>query len=110
MEQHTIILETPRREIPNEGLWIFVKALINSKLAIIEYFGVIIDNPSDYIDEEMQQKIDATTFIEINFESEDEIMYDSYSSDETLTLILDYIEQSENKEIIAYEKDITINL
>lgn len=110
MEQHTIILETPRREIPNQELWIFVKALINSKLTIIEYFGVIIDNQSDYIDEEMQQKIDATTFIDINFESEEKIQYDSYSSDEILTLISHYIEQSENKEIIADDKDISINL
>lgn len=110
MEQHTIILETPRREIPNEGLWLFVKALINKKLTIVEYFGVIIDNQSDYIDEEMQQKIDATTFIDINFETEEEILYDSYNSNEILTLISHYMEQSENKEIIADEKDISINL
>lgn len=110
MKLHTIILETPRKQIPNEGLWAFVKALINRNLTTIEYFGVIIDHDADFIDEEMQQKIDATTIIEINFESEEEILYDSYNSDEVLTLILNYIDQSENKEIIADEKDITINL
>lgn len=110
MEQHTIILETPQIEIPKEGLWLFAEALIKRNTTTIDYFGVIIDNQADYIDEEMQQKINKTTFIEIHFESEEEILYESYSRDETLTLILDYIEQSENKEISADDKDITINL
>ena len=110
MELHTIILETPRKEIPNEDLWVFVKALINRNLTVVEYFGVIIDNQADYIDEEMQQKIDSTTIIEINFGSEEAIDYGSHDTDEVLNLILHHFEHSENKEISADEKDITINL
>lgn len=53
MELHTIILEAPKIEIPDEGFWIFLKALINRNMTTIEYFGVIIDNQADYIDEEM---------------------------------------------------------
>lgn len=109
MELHAIILETPRKEIPSEGLWLFVKELITRNMTTIEYFGVIFDNQADYIDEEMQQKINTTTFIEIHFESEDEIDYGSHGVDEVVNLILHHLEHSENKKIVADNKDITIN-
>jgi hypothetical protein len=110
MEQHTIILETPRREIPNEGIKLFVLALINRGLTRLEYFGDSIDNQADFINEEMQRKIETTTFIEINFESQDGLDYDSYNIDQVFTMILYYLDNSENIEIVANIKDITLNL
>lgn len=110
MKTHTVILETPRREISNIGLNLFVQELIKKNRTKIEYFGDQIDNQADYVDEEMQLKIDTTTFIEINFESEQGLDYDSYAVNDIHALILHHLDHSKNREFNADQKDIIINL
>jgi len=111
MIQHTLILATARIPLmPSVGIHLLVKHIIDFYAPKIEYFRNEPDNPADYIDEEMQRKIDSTTYIEINFETEHPLDYDAYNIDEVYTLILDQLQHSKTREITTDHKDITICL
>ncbi|MCC9016943.1 hypothetical protein [Flavobacterium lipolyticum] len=111
MMNNTIILETYRKEIPIEPSVDFVVNLIVKDRPIIEYFGIELDNEADYVSREMLQKISLTTIITINFESRDEINYNTYTPDEVYDLICKYFSFTmESKiKIDSDGKDITIN-
>lgn len=110
MIQHTVILSTSQIIIPSVGIPLLVKHIIENYAPKIEYFRDEPDNPADYVDEEMQRKIDTTTFMEINFETEMPLDYDSYDINEVYTLILDHIQHSKTREVTCDNKDITMNL
>lgn len=106
---HTIILEAQKNIIPESGVLDFVKNLINEGKTKIDYFGLEIDNQADYVDEAMQAKMDATTYITINFESEDEIDYEVLSEAENLRFVIDLL-HTPQMELHSDGKDVTINI
>lgn len=108
MENHLVILATPKRKIPRVGIKLFVETLINKKLTKLEYFGNPIDNQADYIDDEMQKNINSTTYIEINFESEYGIDYDDFNYNDLNDLVFHHLNQSKNLEFLADGKDVII--
>lgn len=108
MENHLVILTTPKSKIPKVGIKLFVEALINKKLTKLEYFGDPIDNQADYIDEEMQRKMDSTSYIEIHLESKYGIDYEDFNYNDINDLVLQHLTQSKNLEVVADGKDVTI--
>lgn len=107
---HTVILNTPSFLVPKAGILRIVKHLIDNNRTEIDYFGGEIDNPADYIDDEMQKEIDNSTFIEISFESEDEIDYHAMETHEVYKIILDQIDKAKERITQTDGKDITLNL
>jgi hypothetical protein len=105
MESHTLILTIPKAEIPSKDIFPFVKNIILSNIANIDYFGSEQDNQADYIDEKMQNTIDTTTYITFHFDYP-EIDYDKFNEEETLQLIVDVIEQQKIGEVKIDDKDI----
>lgn len=105
MESHTLVLATPKAEIPSTDIIKFVKNIIESKIANIDYFGIEQDNQADYIDEKMKYTIDNTTYITIHFDYP-EIDYAKFDEAETLQLIVDAIEQKKIGEVKNDDKDI----
>lgn len=105
MESHTLILEMPKAEIPSTDIIPFVKNIIKSNIANIDYFGIERDNQADYIDEKMQNTIDSSTYITFHFDYP-EIDYDKFDEKETLQLIVDVIEQQKIGEVKIDDKDI----
>lgn len=108
MENHLVILATPKRKITEIGLKILLETLITKKLTKLEYFGVPVDNQADYIDDEMQKKINSTSYIEIHFESEYGIDYEDFNYNDVSDLVLQHLNQSKNLEVVADGKDVTI--
>ena len=82
---HTLILSTQRFIVPKIGQCRLVNHLIKNIEIDIDYFGIEIDNPVDYIDEEMELKIMNTSFINFFFE-DNEIVYSNYAKAEILKL------------------------
>ena len=80
---HTLILSTQRFIVPKIGQCRLVNHLIKNIEIDIDYFGIEIDNPVDYIDEEMELKIMNTSFINFFFE-DNEIVYSNYAKAEIL--------------------------
>ena len=105
MESHTLILTIPKVEIPSKDIVLFVKKIILSNIANIDYFGIEHDNHADYIDEEMQETIDNTTYITFHFDYP-EIDYDKLNDQQTLQLIVDLMEQQKIGEVKIDDKDI----
>lgn len=110
MEHHTVILETSNKEIPKGQIVPFVLDLISKDQFLVDYFGCELDHQADYIDEEMQHKIDTKTVITINFETEEPIDYDSLTSFEASALISHNLKHPSDIEIIVEDNDITIHL
>jgi hypothetical protein len=107
MISHTLILSTPKTEIPNDGIISFTKELITNKLFTVDYFGVELDNQDDYRDDEMQSKFDNTTIVTFHFESIS-IDYQMISDHEVLTMIHQILDSDAQTNIIVYEKDVDI--
>ena len=107
MESHTLILSTPKIEIPTNDIIPIVKSIIQSNIANIDYFGIEQDNQADYIDEKIQNTIDNTTYITFHFDYP-EIDYDKYDEVQTLQLIIDIIENNKIYEVKKVDKDIDI--
>ena len=105
MESHTLILATPKAEIPSTEIILFVKNIIENNLAKIDYFGIEQDHQADYIDEKMQTTIDNTSFITFHFDYP-EIDYDKFNDEEILQLIIDVIEQQKIGEVKIDDKDV----
>ncbi|MBP4142023.1 hypothetical protein J3S90_09430 [Flavobacterium sp. P4023] len=105
--QHVLILSTKRINIPASHFIQLVISLIDENEMEIDYFGIEIDNPADYLDEQMKLKINTTSFITIHFEC-DKIDYGSYSDEAVLNFITDVLRYDEEKEIKADDKDIEI--
>lgn len=53
MIKHTLILSTPKIEIPSTKIIDFVKDLIGDNLTNIEYFGIELNKQEDYFNDEM---------------------------------------------------------
>ncbi|MCK8142968.1 hypothetical protein MW871_13795 [Flavobacterium sp. I-SCBP12n] len=105
--QHVLILSTKRINIPSSDFIPLVSSLIDENEMEIDYFGIEIDNPADYLDEQMKLKISTTSFITIHFEC-DKIDYSRYSDEAILKFIIDVLHCDEEKEIKADDKDIEI--
>lgn len=108
MENHLVILSTPKRRIPKVGIKIFVENLINERLTKLEYFGYPIDNQADYINEEMKRKMDSSSFIEFYFDSEDVIDYGNFDYNDFNDLLFHHLNQSKDLEFVVDKKDVTI--
>lgn len=105
---HIITLLTPKRILANHGFLDLIIQLINNNLVKIDYFGIEPDNQADYINEEMQDKIDKNTIINIYFEDE-QIDYNSFSPDEILNFAVKILrEPNDGTRVVADEKDIDI--
>jgi len=107
---HTITLLTPRRILAESGFLKLTEQLLRNNLVEIDYFGLEPDNQADFINEEMQNKIDKYTIINIYFEG-DEIDYSSFSPEETLNLAVKLLsEPKQGSRAVADKKDIDIYL
>lgn len=105
---HAITLITPKRILEESGFLKLTAQLISHNLVDIDYFGIEPDNQADYIDAEMQDKIDNNTIINIYFEG-DQIDYNSFSPEEILNLASRILkEPKEGTRVEANEKDIDI--
>ena len=107
MISHTLILSTPKREIPNEEIIKFLQELIANNLTNIDYFGEELDNQDDYRDEEMQLKYDSSTVITFHFENE-AIDYDTFSETETFNILELLLNSDRKNQIVVYDKDIDV--
>lgn len=107
---HTITLLTPKRALPKDGFLKFITQLIDDKIVEIDYFGIEPDNQADFIDADMQSKIDNNTFINIYFQGDD-IDYNSFSADEILNLAINVLnEPKRTSDIKTDENEINIYL
>lgn len=105
---HTLTLTTPKRVLGESGFLKLTTQLISNNLVEIDYFGIEPDNQADFINEEMQAKIDNNTIINIYFEG-DQIDYNSFSADEILNLASKILNDTkEGTRVEANEKDIDI--
>lgn len=107
MIQHTLILTTPLIEIPTTNILDFVKEVIAANLVNIDYFGIELDNGDDYVDEEMQSKIDNSTYLTFHF-SDIEINYIIYNEDQVINLLFNKLNNNEIGQIIVTEKDVEV--
>jgi hypothetical protein len=107
MISHTLILSTPKTEIPNDGIISFIKELITNNLFTVDYFGIELDNQDDYRNDEMQSKFDNTTIVTFHFESIS-IDYQVISEHEIFTMIHQIIDSDAKTNIIVDEKDVDI--
>lgn len=105
---HTITLITTKRILADNGYLKLTNQLIANELVEVDYFGAEPDNQADYVDEEMQDKLDKFTFINIYFEGE-EIDYSSFSDIEILKLATKVLsDPKEGSRAVANENDIDI--
>lgn len=107
MIQHTLILSTPKVEIPSTEILEFSKNLIGANLTIIDYFGPELDNGLDYIEDEMQNTIDNSTYLTFHFK-QPEINYLILNNDEIINLLFNLLNNNEIGQVNADEKDIEI--
>lgn len=107
MESHTLILTSPKLDIPESNIIEFTKELIASNLLNIDYFGAEMYNQADYQDAEMIDKHNGTTIITFHFEHH-EINYDSFTENETFQFIINLLEQEKIGQVIIDEKDVEI--
>ncbi|WP_166921977.1 hypothetical protein [Flavobacterium poyangense] len=77
MQYNTLILSTSKVIIPKVLTIDFVTRLINRGLTAIDYFGIEIDNPEDYIEKDMKEVSKSISYFEFQFETSDNIDYDS---------------------------------
>jgi hypothetical protein len=108
--QHTLILTTQRKNIPNEGYGYIgiLKLLIENNLTSVDYFGAELDNQADYIDNDMQVKIDNNVYINIYFETTVEIEYSLQTDEKIYCLLIDLLDNSINSETRVNDNDIDI--
>ena len=110
MENHTLILSTPKLDVPEAVTITYVTNLLHKGLLLIEYFGIELDNTADYIDQDMKEFDENISMIDFHFSTEEPLDYDSLSVIDVERLIDNIIKQSDYVELRANEKDITINL
>jgi hypothetical protein len=107
---HTIILTTPRFEIPsNPNVIEILNNLVHNNLVNIDYFGGELDNQADYVDEEMKEVIETTSFITLHFDqnASDNIDYD-IDEESALNLVISIVMVNQIRDVIVDEKDIDI--
>ena len=75
----------------------------------MEYFGIEIDNHCDIISDDMEAVSNEITYIDIHFDTELTIAYDSLNETEVDHLAVTMLQDC-NPEIRADLKDITIYL
>jgi len=110
MESHTLVLATTKTTIPPDLFIEFVTSLINRSVAMVEYFGPEIDNPCDFIDDDMKNVSEEITYIEIFFDTELPIDYDDLDESQVDELILSTIGASSKIEMKSDGKDIVVHL
>lgn len=108
MIQHTLIISTPKIERTENVTPSAIHELIRKGLTTIDYFGLEIDNQADFIDDEMQAKIDKFIFIDIYFETEEVIDYQAKSELEIYKYYYALIENPKGEVFNADEQNIFI--
>jgi hypothetical protein len=109
MEAHTLVLSTAKVAIPDVPTIDFVTSLINRGLTQVEYFGIEIDNHCDIISDDMDAVSSEITYIDIHFDSDQVIAYDSLNETEVDLLAVTMLQDC-RPEIRSDLKDITIYL
>jgi hypothetical protein len=109
MEAHTLVLSATKITIPDVPTIDFVTSLINRGLTQVEYFGIEIDNHCEIISDDMEAVSNEITYIDIHFDTELTIAYDSLNETEVDQLAITMLQDC-NPEIRADLKDITIYL
>ncbi|MBS7253289.1 hypothetical protein [Flavobacterium branchiicola] len=109
MEAHTLVLSTAKLILPEVATVDFVAGLISRGLTQVEYFGVEIDNHCDIVSDDMEAVSREICYIDIHFDSEQGIAYDSLSETEVERMALDLLQEC-RAEIRTDSKDITIYL
>lgn len=110
MKEHALILSTAKIIIPDAPTIEFVTGLVNRGLTLIEYFGVELDNPCDFVEVDMAAVSAGITYIEFFFETEDSIDYDSFDELQAEKLILEVIGKTSRYGITCDEKDIFVHI
>ncbi|WP_211356613.1 hypothetical protein [Flavobacterium daemonense] len=109
MYDHTLILTTTKTATNDLSLD-FVTHLINTGDAMVEYFGVEIDNQADFIDDDMREVSREITYIEIFFDTPDPIDYDAMTEIEIDDFILKLLANSTIYDMTTDGKDVILNL
>jgi len=110
MYSHTLTLSTARAPIPNEVCIDFVRSLINTGAAMVEYFGFEIDHCEDYLEEDMAQVNEQNCYFEFYFDTEFPIDYDMLSEKQVDHILFEAIEKSDGIKLQSDGKDILIYL
>ncbi len=110
MKHHSLILRTPKSKLPKVVTFDFVTDLMSRGLLRIEYFGIEIDNQADYLDAHMKQQSDESTFINVNFDTEQVVIYSNLTIIELENYLKKITSNSNDMQISNDENDITINL
>lgn len=110
MEKHTIILSTAKVIIPENVTIEFVSNLITNSITMIDYIGPEIDNQEDYVSAEIKKASDQITYIMFHFDTIEDLGYESLNDEDIRHLIGDLLQESEDMEVRAGEKDITVYL
>ncbi|WP_240628201.1 hypothetical protein [Flavobacterium anhuiense] len=85
-------------------------SLINRRLVMVEDFGHEIDNPEDYVDEDLKRLSEKISYFEFCFETKMPIDYDSLPEQEADKILYQAIEKSDDIILKTDEKDILIYL
>lgn len=109
-QTHTLILTTPRLNIPsNPNVIEIMNNLIHNNLVNIDYFGSELDNGIDYEDEAAEIKRKSSTFITLHFDQNANDNVDYNIEDEAiLNRALNVILEKQIREVIADKNEIEI--
>lgn len=110
MNKHTLILSTAKVHIPDNVTIDFITSLMNTGVAMVEYFGPEIDNPECFVDEDMKAVSETISYFEFFFDTEEPIKYDDLNEEQIDHLLLEQIKKSAHIEMKADEKDVIIYL
>lgn len=106
---YTIILEFDLMDFTNSYSKNMLIDLIKKEEFKIDYIGGELDNPADYIDEEMQTKIDNHSYITFHFDLDSNEVLNLNSNNQEITeLLIKQINQYELKEVRNYDKDLDV--
>ncbi|WP_157492523.1 hypothetical protein [Flavobacterium sp. TAB 87] len=108
MYDHTLILSTSKIDMPEGVNADFILKIINQTEITTEYFGVELDNPTDYENEEMKAAESAKSFFEFYFSTVQEMEYHLLTKEEARHLLDTLFNTGAKSEIMAGIKDVTI--
>jgi hypothetical protein len=106
MNNHTLILTSPKLVVPEIKIIEFVKQLILSNLLNVECFNDQLGCKCEY-DKEMAKKNKDTTFLIFHF-GDYNMDYSDYSEENIFQFIYDRLKMPNIGQVITNDKDIEI--
>lgn len=106
MQGYNIIFRVPKQSIPvGDGLVNFLEENV-MRGAYVDYFGYEIDNDSDYVDDYLEQELNAYTYLTFHFDAENEV-----SQDDAIKMVKEALYNGKvNISVHQNGKDVTILL